>query len=80
VGEEVLLNERQVLLLGIGQLGVRVVGIGLHNRMAGFPNQEGQVNVQDGSTVIAWAQREETDRDSSCWEVGRHPRFASFET
>jgi len=49
-----------------------MMDLGLHNGEAWFPNQEGQVNVQDGIVVITWAKREETEGDGSCWEVGRH--------
>jgi len=50
-----------------------MVGLGLHNGEAGLPDQEGRVNVQDGSIVIALAEREGTEGDGSCWKVGRHP-------
>jgi len=36
VGEEILLKERQVLLLDLGQLGVEVAGLGPHNGAVGF--------------------------------------------
>jgi len=41
VEEEIILKKRQVLSLSLRQLGV----LGLHNGKAGFPNQEGKVNV-----------------------------------
>ncbi len=44
-GEEVLLKERQAMFLDAGQLGVEAVGLGSHNRDAGFTYQESQVNI-----------------------------------
>jgi len=81
VGEEIFLEERQVACLGMWELGVVTVGLGLHNREVWFSNQMSQVNVHDGSTMIAWAEREWTERYGSCLKVGRylHPinwRFA----
>jgi len=45
----------------------------MHNREMRFSNQKGQINVQDGSMVIAWAEREGVEGDGRCWKVGRHP-------
>jgi len=56
-GEEILIKERQVVLLGSGQLGIEMAGLGLHNREVRFADQECQVNIQNGSAVTAWAQQ-----------------------
>jgi len=34
---------------------------------------ESKVKVQYGSTVIPWVQKEGAERNSHCWEGGRHP-------
>jgi len=73
MGEKIFLKEQQVVHLGMRELGIKMAGLGSHDREAWFPNQDGQVNVQDGSAVIAWAEREGAERDSNCWEVGGHP-------
>jgi len=59
--------------LGMRELGVKTAGLGLHDREVQFPNQMSQVNIHNGSTMIAWAERERAERYSSCLKVGRHP-------
>jgi len=44
------------MLFGSGQLGVEVAGLGLYDGEVGFSNQESQVYMQNGSTVITGAQ------------------------
>ncbi len=58
MGEEIFLKEGQVVCLGVRELGVKTVGLGSHIREALFPNQIGQVNIHDSSTMIAWAERD----------------------
>jgi len=50
-----------------------MLGLGPHNRKMKMSNQKGQINVQDGSMVIAWDEREGVEGDGRCWKVGRHP-------
>ena len=41
------------MLFDSWQLGVEVAGLGLHNGEVGLANNKSQVNIQNGSVVIA---------------------------
>jgi len=73
VGEEIFLKEGQVACLGTRELGVKMAGLGSHDREVWFTNQMGQVNIHDSSMIIAWAEREGAERYISCLKVCRHP-------
>jgi len=66
-------------------LGVESPGLRLQNSKARFSNQESQIDIQNSSLVVARAEREGAERDSSSWKVGRHPypiygRFSNLGT
>jgi len=73
MGEKVFLKEQQVVYLGMRELGIKMAGLGLHDREAWFPNQMSLANIHNGSTMITWAKGEGAEGYGSCLKLGRHP-------